>query len=273
MTLRTKNKINFFLFIFSTFFFLFDLFLLFIKIRNHDFTILHNSSFTKSFLTFITEDNTYAILISAFFQLLYVSTTSFFLYRSFEKTQAFEMIYYFAFLASLILDTIRIWILVIDDISSYLRVLNYLGHIILFGRILAPLSLLFAVIFNFDLTMKKEYGKNLILIIISSLFFAILIPVNSTSLLSNYSVSFSYAKIIRNLTYAITFFCIITLLFNNYRQKTSPKNTISFSVMTIGYILVVSSSSILKLSLGCIFLSIGTYAYFREVHNYYLWND
>lgn len=264
---------NFFLFIISTFFLLFDIALLFSQIKYKNFSLQFNSSFSKSFFTLITEENSFAILIFAFFQVLYVSLTSLFLYRSFEKTQAFEMIYYFAFLASILLDTIRIWILVLNDINSYLRVLNYLGDIILFGRILAPLSLLFAVIFNFDLSMKKEFGKNLILIIIASLFFAILIPVNSTALLPNYAVSYSYAKIIRNLTYIIIFFCILTLLFTNYRQKTSIKNTFGFTLMTIGYVLLVTSYSILKLSLGYLFLAIGTIIFFRELHNYYLWNS
>lgn len=216
--------------------------------------------------------NPNCVIISILILLAYVPVTASVLYRSFEKSQATDMLFFLVFLGSCLLDTVRIVISSIQYVNSYSNLLLKIGNIILFARILAPISLLGTTVLSHE-DFKQNADQNCLITIIAAMFFAEIVPLNTAIILPNFSISYGYLKIIRYLSLIICIVSTFALFINNKKNEYSQFMTLGFLILCIGYSILFESYNILTTITGPLLLGAGTAIYLSEVHKHYLWQD
>ena len=129
MTIKTRNRLNFSLFIFSLVFLAVNILFFLLALYNKSFSLeifQNNSSSTHT--NFLIKYNPLIVFISLYFEIIYVCVTSFLLYRVFEKTQATDISYFFMFLVSLIANSLRIWLPLFNMVNTYSNLLIFCGN-------------------------------------------------------------------------------------------------------------------------------------------------
>ncbi|MCR5188340.1 MAG: hypothetical protein K6C97_05335 [Treponema sp.] len=192
--------------------------------------------------------------------------------RSFEKTQANDMLFFLIFLFACLCDTSRILIPFFQVSESYSKFLIKLGDIALFARLLAPLALFGTTILSSE-ELKQNVNYNMILLIMTALFFSFFIPINSSIIFPNFCLSYGYTKLIRALAFIISISSIVTTIITCIKNEYKIKLAIGFALICIGYTIVFNSYSIIATIAGPLILGTGTWLYLSEVHNHYLWID
>lgn len=271
MTIKTRNKLNLSLCIFAILSTCFNAFILFLSIYRGTFSLdLYLKQVTKT--NFLTQYNPFFVLISLYFQILYVCLTSFMLYRVFEKTKASDIIFIFLFLIAHIANTFRIWIPLFNLGATYSGLLMFCGNAILFSKLLIPLSLLYSVIMSSD-DQRQDLEKNIFLLLLVCIFFAITIPLNTANVCLNFEVDYGYRKVIDITSVLIIIATLIAMFFNNRRKMYTQITTIGLAFISIGTYILINTINILRLALAVIFLTLGNILYLKELHKQYLWND
>ena len=271
MTIRSRNRITFIYVIISLTLFVMALATVSLKYLRGTFDfpdVYIKSPSTNILLAF----NPHCVVISILILLAYSCTTSYVIYRSFEKSQATEMFFFLFFLAACMIDSIRIAISTISDAGAYSNLLLKMGNITLFARLLAPLSLFGAVVLSDD-EYRQNADRNCLIIIITALFFSEVIPLNSAIILPNFSISYGYVKAIHYLALTICILCIANLFITNFKNEYNQMMTLGFSLLCLGYSIIFESYNILTTITGPILLGLGTTIYISEVHKHYLWQD
>lgn len=270
MTIKTRNRFNIALFIISIIFFIFNITILTIQIFNGQF-IFNSPEYTLGTSIF-TEYNPLVPIISLFIQILYVSISSFMLFRIFEKTQASDIVYFHLFLFACLIDSFRLWIPLFNISDTYSNLLIFCGNTTIFSKILIPLSLFFTVVMG-NVEQRQNIEKYVFLLILISFFMAEVIPLNTSITCPNFSVDFGFKKIIFITTIIIMIVCITSQYINNKKLMHSQMTTIGYSLIYIGIYILFNSISFLRLILAVLILSFGTIIYLKTLHNQYLWND
>lgn len=219
---------------------------------------------------FLLTANPYAIMISIFLSIIYICFTTFVIIQNFQKTQATDMLFFLFFLMSILCDTFRIFVPLFHCADTFSNFLISLANVILFGKILAPLSLCAAIILSSE-NYRKLSDQTILIILITSFFFAKLIPINTAVLLPNFSVSFGYIKLIRTFSILIFIISIVSLAINNHKNEYSQKSSVGFLLICIGYLIFSNGYSILTSILAPVFLLAGTHFYLATIHRQYLW--
>ena len=145
MTIKTRNRLNLSLFVFSLVFLAANISIFLFSYYNKSFSteLFEANTSGKSFLI---QYNPIIVIASLYFQIIYVCVTSFMLFRVFEKTQASDISYFFLFLISLIANSLRIWLPLLNMVNTYSNLIIFCGNCVIFSKLLMPLSLLFAVV-------------------------------------------------------------------------------------------------------------------------------
>ena len=269
MTIKTRNRLNLSLFFFSLFFLAVNVLILILSIYNNSFSLREYMSQGGKLLTGYSP---LIVLISLYFQIIYVCATSYMLYRVFEKTQATDISFIFLFLIALIANSIRIWILLFNMNSTFSGLLVFCGNCILFSKLLVPTSLLFSVVMS-DADQRQNLEKNIFILLLVSIFFAQLLPLNTANVCANFEVDYSYRNVIKITSVLIVLATLIALFFNNRQKFYTQLTTIGLACICIGTYILLNSTNLIRLILSVIFLFVGNLLYLKELHKQYLWND
>ena len=272
MTIKIRNR--FYLVFFAFFLILLTLSLIFFHYQKFTDTLVLPKVYQQEGASnsILTGYRPFFTFLSIFLQMFYVSGTSILILYAFYKTQAGELGYFLLFLFSLLLDSIRIAIPLLQLSNTYSSELVTISNIILTGTILTPISLLALVLFS-DESYRQNLEQNCIMILVSSAFFAFAIPLNTAILLPNYSLACSFQRIIWTIYIVFSLIAVLSLLLKNFRDEISQLMTLGFFLMTVGALLIKQSYSLLQLIFSMLFLLTGTLIYFKELHNRYLWNN
>lgn len=271
MTIKTRNRLNISLFVFSLVFLAANIIIFLFSIYSKSFSLgaIENSLIKQPFLI---RYNPIIVIISLFFQIIYVCVTSFMLYRVFEKTQATDISYLFLFLISLIANSVRIWIPLFGMVNTYSNLLVFCGNCVIFSKLLMPLSLFFAVVMG-NVEQRQDLEKNIFLLLIGCIFFAELIPLNTVNICMNYEVDYSYRNVIKIAGILISLATLVALFFNNRQRFYTQFTTIGLCLIIIGTFILFNSTNLLALIAAFLFLLAGNIFYLKELHKQYLWND
>ncbi len=271
MTIRFRNRMTLIFFILAvsclmlgTFFTLYQFF--------SDGIVLPEV-YTKNLSNhFILRYHPACVYAGIFIQLAYVSLTSLIIYHSFEKTQAPDMIFFLLFLFACLCDSSRLLVPAFRLSGSFSLFLLKLGNLHLFARLLAPLALMGTTVMSTD-DFRQNTDRNSIILVIIAMFFAEMIPLNTSVILPNFCISYGYENAIRGFCGLTALVSAISLFRTNSKNEYKQIMTIGFILLCFGYSLIFCCYSILALAAGVLLLGSGTYIYLNEVHKHYLWID
>ena len=271
MTIKTRNRLNISLFIFSLVFLAANIIIFLFALYNKSlsFEVFEEASKHKAFLL---KYNPIIVISSLFFQIIYVCVTSFMLYRVFEKTQASDISYFFLFLISLIANSLRIWIPLFGMVNTYSNFLVFCGNCVVFSKLLMPLSLLFAVVMG-NVEQRQDLEKNIFLLLIGCVFFAKIIPLNTVNICMNYEVDYSYRNVIKIAGILVVIATLIALFFQNKQRFYTQFTTLGLGLIILGTFILFNSTNLLRLIASFILLLFGNIFYLKELHKQYLWDD
>ena len=210
--------------------------------------------------------------IGIFLLLLYVCVTTLILFHSFEKTQAPDIVFFLLFLFACLCDTSRLLVPLFQLSGTFTRLLLKIGNINLFARLLAPLALMGNTVMSTD-DFRQSTDRNCIILIIISMFFAEMIPLNTAVILPNFCISYGYVKAIRGFSLLLCIVSTISLFRTNSKNEYKQIMTLGFIFLCLGYSQMFYCFNIASLVAGTILLGSGTYIYINEVHKHYLWID
>lgn len=227
------------------------------------------SSYPKGF--FLTECNIYAIITSIFLLLIYDFSFLVFINVEFEKTQSSEIIYFVMFLFSVLMEHHRLITPIFNLWENSNRLQIFVTNSLIFGRTVAPLSLLFSVIFSSSET-RQYTEQTLIGIAVFSLFIAKLVPVNTNLVLPIGTLRIGFGKMIYFMLMIVFIVAIISQIIKKVLNHSDAKLLAGFIFLIAGYFILIQSFSILTTVLGAVPLYAGTYTYLKALHSQYLWN-
>ena len=273
MTIKTRNRLNLSLFVFSLVFLFANILFMLISLYKNSFS-LDLSSFIseKNGGFFLTQYKPIVVIVSIFFQIVYVCVTSFMLFRVFEKTQASDISYFFLFLIALLANSLRLLIPLFNMENSYSALMIFCGKSVVFSKLKVPLSLLFSVVMA-GIDQRQDLEKNIFILLLGSIFFAQLLPLNTANICSNFEVDYSYRNVIKITSILIVAATLIALFVNNKQKFYTQLTTIGLACICTGTFILFNSTNILRFAMSIIFLFVGNFLYLRELHKQYLWND
>ena len=273
MTIKTRNRLNISLFVFSLVFLAVNVLLFLFSLYNKTFSLqAYNSLGQTQNRWVLVQYNPLVVLISIYFQIIYVCVTSFILYRGFEKTQASDIPYLFLFLIALLANSLRLWTPLFNMASTYSGLMTFCGNSIIFSKLLIPTSLLFSVVMS-DVEQRQDLEKNMFILLLACLFFAQLIPLNSANICKNFEIDYSFRNVIKIASILILIATVIALFYNNHQKFYTQKTTAGLVFICTGTFILLNSINILQLILSFVCLLTGNLLYLKELHRQYLWND
>ena len=212
------------------------------------------------------------VFAGIFLMLIYICTTILIIYHSFEKTQAPDIVFFLLFLVACLCDTTRIFVPIFQLSGTYSLFLLKAGNVHLFARLLAPLALMGNTAMSTD-EFRQSTDRNCIILIIITMFFAEVIPLNTAVILPNFCISYGYVKAIQAFSCLTCIVSAVSLFRTNHKNEYRQIMTVGFVMLCIGYTLIFYCYNILSFAAGTLFLGLGTYFYLNEVHKHYLWID
>lgn len=272
MTIKTRNRFTLAFLIFSILIFAAELSLASIQFfkGNLKFPEVFFSKPTSNL--FLLKYRPECVLIGIFLKNIYVIFSTLFILRAFEKTQSSEIFYFLLFLLACLCDSAKILIPLFHISQTYSTTLLIIGNVLLFSRILFPLSLMSTIIL-YENEHHQNIERNSLLLLVVATFLAAFIPLNTTIIEPHFIVSYGYEKTIKITTVIIQLANILTLIFRNINRNSKQWTTIGIFILSIGIFCFFGNTCILSLALGFFGTCIGTFIFLRALHKFYLWND
>ena len=221
---------------------------------------------------FLLKYHPLCVYAGIFILLIYICISTMIIYHSFEKTQAPDIVFFLIFLFACLCDTSRLLVPAFHLSGSFSLFLLKVGNLHLFARLLAPLALMGTTVLSTE-DLKQNTDRNSIIIVIISMFFAEIIPLNTSVILPNFCISYGYEKAIRGFCFLTCTMSAISLFRTNNKNDYRQTMTIGFILLCLGYSLIFYNFNILTLFTGTLLLATGSYLYLNEVHKHYLWID
>ncbi|HAM78701.1 MAG TPA: hypothetical protein DCP61_05935 [Treponema sp.] len=212
-----------------------------------------------------------AVVAGAVFFMLYGCLCTLAVYLMFEKTQAVEISYFSGFLIGCCFEGARLLISVKDFQPSSWTVI-FMARIVLSGRILCPISLLFAALLR-ENEQRQNFERNFLIMIIISAFAGLTLPMNSLNH-STTSTIFCGCRGILIIYVAVVVILTLLTLFMHYMQSKSNNSALilaSFAVMTLGYLILCNEDNYIALTVGVALFASGSMGYLKGIHSSYLW--
>ena len=207
-----------------------------------------------------------------FILLIYICVTTLIIYHSFEKTQAPDIVFFLLFLIACLCDTSRLLVPAFKLSGTFSLFLLKVGNIHLFARLLAPLALMGNTVLSTE-EFRQNTDRNCIILVIVSMFFAELIPLNTAVILPNFCISYGYVKAIRSFCFLTCVVSTVCLFRTNLKNEYKQIMTLGYILLCLGYSVIFYCYNIFTLVTGTMLLGGGTYLYLNEVHKHYLWID
>ena len=213
-----------------------------------------------------------AVCIAALAFNAYALIATLIVYLSFEKTQALETIYFLGFLTSCLAESARLFIPVYALAQTAPASLATVTRIVIGGRVLAPLSFLFAELFS-DTESRLFVERNLVIMLLASIFMGMLMPLDTGEYASIFTYRWGLQEIFhlsRILIVAATLLAIICKIAANYSMETIHAG-IGYLISITGYFILCNSDTYIPAAIGTLALFIGTIYYLRSMHQIYRW--
>jgi hypothetical protein len=211
-----------------------------------------------------------AVILSLFIFLVYVSACIYYIYVQFEKTQSTEIIFFVLFLCGCLTESVRLYIPLFNLWHSLSTFLVFTGRLVLFGRTLAPLALLFDAVFS-SIGQRQYVERNLIILLVVSIMMALLIPLDTAVVLPNCCVRWGEGRPFLIMRMLILIITAVSLFINSFTLGNKEKAPYGFLSLAAGYEICCYASSYPSAVTGCILLYAGTVVYLGDLHRQYLW--
>ncbi len=220
---------------------------------------------------FLFKCNIYAVIASIFFILVYIFVALLLINVEFEKTQSTEIIYFVLFLCSMLMEAGRL-LTPLFNLWENITILEiYITKALIFGRTIAPLSLIFSVIYS-NSENRQNVEQNIAVIVVISLFIAASVPVNTGTMLPIGSLKIGFGNLIYTILLILFVVAFISMILKILQNHLDKKLLLGFLLLIVGYFILIQTYNFLGLILGIILLSYGTYVYLKTIHKQYLWN-
>ena len=270
MTIKTRNILLLVLLIVSLSLLLADSTLLFYNLYKGTLTAPDTFPVKRVPIFFTGGYSFSAVILSIFIFLIYAAISVFYVYFEFEKTQSTEIIFFAMFLVGCLSESLRLCIPFFNLWHTISSFLVFSGRIVIFGRTIAPLALLFVAVFSG--TEQRQYvERNLIILIIVAVTIALLLPLDTVNVLPNCCVLWGFSSaflVVRILVLAAT---ALSLFINSFAMGRTEKTPYGFLGLAVGYEICCYSSSYASLIPGAALLFAGTAVYLGSLHSQYLW--
>lgn len=248
MTIKTRNRFNNFIFIISLVVFVLNI--VFFVYREINYSVDYKSL---------------SVYISLFFMGLYVCLTSLIMTHAFEKTQCTEICFFSCFLIACLAETSRLYIPMFDVGETSSLLLIVLGNFSAFARILTPLSFLFSVIMS-GADQRQNLERNILLILVIALFFAVIIPQNTSIIEPTFRVHIGFDTTVVLIEILTNSCAVISLIIKNIQNGNSQRTAVGMTMVIAGFVLSVNSTTYVNMGLSVFFLTAGTYLYLSALH-------
>jgi len=269
MTIKIRNRFNIAFLVFATLIYLIEAGLVSIKLITKNYTLPEVFFTSDPANIFLHSYNVYYVYAGIIFLALYTLATGFYIWRGFEKTQSSEVIYILLFLSCFVFDSARILVPFYYSEGAHSNFIFTIGNIILLARILAPLSLLSLNVFDTE-EERQNTERNLLMILVCSMIFAIMIPLNTTIVYTNFTIYYSFYKVLITTSIVIIVLTIFVSFVKQIKNNGSQVITVGYGLLCFGYLITFDTSNLLKLVSGITFMVVGTVMYLRSLHNRYM---
>ncbi len=274
MTIKVRNRILLIIFFALLVYTLLNLSVFAYSVVNQTITLPK-----RAFRSFVLLDKIpllqykpFIVCAVAFFLNFYAIASTMFVYLHFEKTQAQEVIYFCGFLLSCSLESMRILAPVQNLWTISPASLLTLTRIICLARTLAPLSFLFASLFN-DIEEKQFVERNFLIMLIIAFLVGQFLPINTF----NRTGFFIYQWGLKSTFISARIFVILaTIAAMTCKICQSPSKGLipelaGYIILIAGYALLMVSDNMVFFISGAVLLLSGTICYLTSLHKVYLW--
>lgn len=236
-------------------------------------TLSHPSIIPESYNSpyFLLNFNFIATIASVFILLFYSFIILLEINVEFEKTQSTEIVYFVMFLFSIILEGVRLFTPLFNLWNGMNELEIYVTKTLIFARSVAPLSLLFSIVYS-SYENRQNIAQNLVGITVFSMFLAAIVPVNTGTVLPIGALRIGFGKLIYTMLLFVLFVSIFSMLLKIVQNHQESKILIGFTLLTAGYFIEIQAYSILTAAIGTVLLFSGSFFYLKALHRQYLWN-
>lgn len=211
------------------------------------------------------------VLISIVFLTFFATIMLLYIKIEFEKTQCPEVIYFLLFLFALLLEASRLAFPFLNlwdvNVNNALAV----SKIVLCSRILAPLSLFFATIYN--KTLSRQYvEQNIFILFVLSIFLTVAFPFNTQKALILCYFECSYKTLFIISQYTILALTLLSQVVDFIVEREKFTFPYALILLCIGYLTLTRTVTYLQLVVGCPLLVSGCILYLKDLHKRYTWS-
>ena len=211
-----------------------------------------------------------ATIASLFIFALYALLAVIYLSVEFEKTQSTEVIFFALFLVGCFSETARLCTPLFNLWHELSAFLLCTGRIVLFGRTLAPTTLLFGAVFS-GTEARQHVERNLVILVVLSVMISMLMPLNTAVVLPNFCIKWGNGEAFIAIRALILAAAILSLFVNARSLGTKEASPLGFAAVAFGYEISCYATSYAAASAGGILLFGGTAVYLKSLHRKYLW--
>lgn len=213
-----------------------------------------------------------ATMISIAMTVCYASFTVFYAMRLFENTQSSEVIFFLGFLAGCLCEGMRFLTPLFGLWATFSDLLFFCGRLIFAGRLLCPLSFVFAALLS-SAGQRQDVERNILLMFGICVVFSVIAPINTARITSSGAVTWGFPTL-----FYLSKVLFVAIAFVSFRIKAAEQNakeykTISLAMLVLmaGYGILVNSDSYVFMAAGFPLLLAGTFKYLRTLHSLYMW--
>lgn len=199
------------------------------------------------------------------FLLIYEIVMCFLLFKGFEKTQSQEICFLACFLIGCCAESLKLWVPVFNTYTGFSKMLIFAGDATILSRFLVTISLFFCALFSGQ-EQRQNLEQNLIIVLATSFFIAIVLPLNTADIHNNFKVNHAFSRIVEIVQVIINLITLLTVYLNNRREGYSHWNVAALFLLMSGFFIVAASSVMLWLVFGAAFMISGMIIYLKMLH-------
>lgn len=276
MTVKTRNKLFFVLMIFGFSVAVLTFICILIAFIKGEIFLPEISQVERTFQIFpnsiLFKYNPYASLAGIFLFAVSAPVLSGIIIKGFAKTPSLEIVFFGAFIISLITEELRFFIPLTGITRAYEKYLTVQTKIIMGGRILGPMALLFSFCFN-KLEQRQNMERNFLILILVSILGGFLMPLNSNKITSTFMVLCGYKKMFLFFNLFIFLATVVLILVDIVVKKNSDLKKVltSYVILIFGYFILQNTDCWLEFGIAVLLMFFGSYKYLYSIHNLNVW--
>ena len=213
-----------------------------------------------------------ATMISILLIMLYATGAVFICRQFFENTQTSEIIFFIGVVAGCLCEGVRFLTPLYGLWSSFSDFLFFCGRILFTGRIMVPLSFVFAAVASSS-EMRQDVERNLLTIVAIGIVFALIVPLNTAKISSAGAVTWGFPRLFLTVRCLFILIAFVSFYINGSKQSAPEYKTLAWTMLLImaGYGFLTCADNFLFMIAGVPLLGCGTLYYLKTLHNLYMW--